>query len=89
MQLFKTPHINFMKYKYVALAVTFVVVLAGVLNVTVFHGLKPGVDFGGGTLIRVEFKDPTPVGQVRKALADVGLGSSTIQETGKKGYEYP
>jgi preprotein translocase SecF subunit len=88
MQLFKTPHINFMKYKYVALAVTFAIVLAGVLNVTVFHGLKPGVDFGGGTLIRVEFKDPIPVGQVRKLLADVGLGSSTIQETGKNGYEY-
>jgi preprotein translocase subunit SecF len=88
MQLFKTPHINFMKYKYVALAATFAIVLAGVLNITVFHGLKPGVDFGGGTLIRVEFKAPAPVGQVRKALADVGLGSSTIQETGKKGYEY-
>jgi preprotein translocase SecF subunit len=88
MQLFKTPHINFMKYKYVALAVTFIIVLAGILNITVFHGLKPGVDFGGGTLIRVEFKAPTPVNQVRKALADVGLGSSAIQETGKKGYEY-
>jgi preprotein translocase subunit SecF len=50
--------------------------------------LKPGVDFGGGTLIRVEFKDPTPVDQVRKQLADVGLGSSAIQETGKKGHEY-
>ncbi len=88
MQLFKTPHINFMRYKYVALGVTFAIVLAGILNITVFHGLKPGVDFGGGTLIRVEFKAPTPVGQVRKALADVGLGSSSIQETGKKGYEY-
>jgi len=88
MELFKTPHIQFMKYKFVALAASAVIVLAGVLNVTVFHGLKPGVDFGGGTLIRIEFKDPTPVGQVRKQLADVGLGSSVIQETGKKGHEY-
>jgi len=88
MELFKTPHIQFMKYKFVALAVTAVIVLAGILNMTVFHGLKPGVDFGGGTLIRIEFKDPTPVGQVRKQLADVGLGASTIQETGKKGHEY-
>jgi len=88
MELFKTPHIQFMKYKFVALVASAVIVLAGVLNVTVFHGLKPGVDFGGGTLIRIEFKDPTPVGQVRKQLADVGLGGSTIQETGKKGHEY-
>ena len=88
MELFKTPHIQFMKYKFVALAASAVIVLAGVLNVTVFHGLKPGVDFGGGTLIRIEFKDPTPVGQVRKQLADAGLGGSVIQETGKKGHEY-
>jgi len=88
MELFKTPHIQFMKYKFVALAASAVIVLAGVLNVTVFHGLKPGVDFGGGTLIRIEFKNPTPVGQVRKQLADAGLGNSVIQETGKKGYEY-
>ena len=88
MQLFKTPHINFMKYKYVVLAITFIIVVAGVLNITAFHGIKPGVDFGGGTLIRVQFKDPIDVGRVRKLLADVGLGGSTIQETGKKGYEY-
>ena len=88
MQLFKTPHINFMKYKFVALAVTFIIVLAGILNITVFHGLKPGVDFGGGTLIRVEFKSPTSVARLRDALANVGLGGSTIQETGKKGHEF-
>ena len=88
MELFKTPHIQFMKYKFVALIASAVIVLAGILNVTVFHGMKPGVDFGGGTLIRVEFKDPTPVDQVRKQLTDVGLGGSTIQETGKKGHEY-
>jgi len=88
MELFKTPHIKFMKYKFAALIASAVIVLAGVLNVTVFHGLKPGVDFGGGTLIRVEFKDPTTVDRVRKQLADVGLGGSVIQETGKKGHEY-
>ena len=88
MELFKTPHIKFMKYKFAALIASAVIVLAGVLNVTLFHGLKPGVDFGGGTLIRVEFKDPTTVDRVRKQLADVGLGGSVIQETGKKGHEY-
>jgi preprotein translocase subunit SecF len=88
MELFKTPHIKFMKYKYVALAVTGVIVLAGVLNVTLFHGLKPGVDFGGGTLIRVEYKDTTTIGQVRKRMADAGIGNSSIQETGKKGHEF-
>jgi len=88
MQLFKTPNIKFMKYKYIALAVTGVIVLAGVLNVTVFKGLKLGVDFGEGTLIRMMLKSPQPIGEVRQLLQRVGLGSSVIQESGKSGREY-
>ncbi len=87
MELFKTPHIKFMKYKFIALAVTGIIVLAGVLNVTLGKGLKLGVDFGGGTLIRVMFKEPIAVNKVRQLLGDVGLGNSVIQETGKKGRE--
>jgi preprotein translocase subunit SecF len=86
--LFKTPHIKFMKYKYVALAVTGAIVLAGILNVTVGKGLKLGVDFGGGTLIRVMFKTPVAVGDVRLQLKNVNLGNSVIQEGEKKGREF-
>ena len=88
MQLFKTPHIKFLKYKYIALAVTGIIVLAGILNVTIGKGLKLGVDFGEGTLIRVKFKTPTSVTDLRQLLADVGLGNSVIQETGKEGREF-
>lgn len=86
--LFKTPHINFMKYKYVALAVTGAIVLAGILNVTVGKGLKLGVDFGGGTLVRVMFKTPVAVGDVRLQLKNVNLGNTVIQEGEKKGREF-
>lgn len=88
MQLFATPHIRFLKYKYVALAVTGMIVLAGILNVTTGKGLKLGVDFGEGTLVRVMFKDPISVTQVRDMLKAVGLGNSVIQETEKKGKEF-
>jgi len=84
----KTPNIKFMKYKYIALAITGAIVLAGVLNVTVGKGLKLGVDFGGGTLIRVMFKTRAEVTDVRQILRDVGLGNSSIQETGKAGHEF-
>ena len=88
MQLFKTPQIKFMKYKYIALVITGIIVGAGILNVIVGKGLKLGVDFGGGTLIRVVLKNPIPVNEARKLLRDVGLGNSVIQETGRKGREY-
>lgn len=88
MQLFATPNIKFLKYKYLALALTGIIVLAGILNVTTGKGFKLGVDFGEGTLIRVMFKDPVSVTQLREMLKQVELGNSMIQETGKKGREF-
>ena len=88
MQLFKTPNIRFLKYKYIALAVTAVIVLAGVLNITVFKGLKLGVDFGEGTLLRIMTKSATDEGQIRDLLQTVGLGKSQVQKTGNTGREF-
>ena len=88
MELFKTPHIKFMKYKYIALGVTVAIVVAGILNVTLFKGLKLGVDFGEGSLVRVMLKTPAPVNEIRQMLKSVGLGNSVIQETGASGREY-
>ena len=88
MQLFKTPSIRFLKYKYIALAVTAVIVLAGVLNITVFKGLKLGVDFGEGTLLRVMMKTPSSEGQIRDLLQTIGLGKSQVQKIGNSGQEF-
>src|SRR5512138_1066910 len=88
MQLFKTPHIRFMKYKYIALAVTGVIVLAGVLNIAVFKGLKLGVDFGEGTLLRVMTKTRSSEGQIRDLLQTVGLGKSQVSKIGNTGQEF-
>jgi preprotein translocase subunit SecF len=88
MEFFKTPNINFMKYRFVALAFTGTVILAGVLNIFFGKGLKLGVDFGGGTLIRIVFKDPTSISGIRSELARAGLGESVIQESGQPGREF-
>ena len=87
MEIFKkTPTVPFMKYKFVALAVTSAIVLAGFVNIVLGRGLKLGVDFGEGTLIRVMYKTPVSVATVREELRAVGLGNSSIQESwGKKG----
>ncbi|MCJ7613072.1 MAG: protein translocase subunit SecF [Candidatus Aminicenantes bacterium] len=88
MKLLKATNINFMKWKFVALGVTFLIILAGLLNMTVGNGLKLGVDFGGGTLIRVVLKDSVSVSSIRDSLQSVGLGNSLIQATGKGGHEF-
>ena len=88
MQLFKTPNIKFLKYKYVALAVTVLIVLAGILNITVFKGLKLGVDFGEGTLLRIMLTTSSNEGQIRDLLGSVGLGKSQVQRSGNTGREF-
>ena len=88
MEFFKTPNINFMKYRFVALAVTGAVILAGLLNVFFGKGIRMGVDFGGGTLIRIVFRNPTTTGEIRAELSRADLGESVIQDSGQPGREY-
>ncbi|MDD8031311.1 MAG: protein translocase subunit SecF [Acidobacteriota bacterium] len=84
----KTPQLNFLKYKWIALGITLVIVVAGLVNILVGTGLKLGVDFGEGTLIRVVFKNPISVAEVRGLLSEVGLGGGIIQETGRESREF-
>jgi preprotein translocase subunit SecF len=88
MQLFKNANFNFMKYKYLAFVFSGIVIVAGIINISFGTGLKLGVDFSGGTLIRVKFKNPVPISDIRSALGDVKLGSSTIQELERGRREY-
>jgi preprotein translocase subunit SecF len=88
MQIFKKPHFRFMKYKYIAFSMSGILIIVGVINITSGKGLNSGIDFAGGSLIRIMFKDTIPTSQVRESLAEVGLGKSQIQKIGKTEREY-
>lgn len=88
MQLFKNPNFKFMKYKYLAFGLSGLIILAGILNLTAGKKLNLGVDFAGGTLVRLMFKYPIPISEVRQSLSDTGLGNSKIQEIEKGQREY-
>jgi preprotein translocase subunit SecF len=88
MEFFKTPHINFMRYKYFAFVLSGVIIVSGIINVTTRKGFRLGVDFSGGTLIRIRLKNPTPIEELRQSLKNVGLGGSSIQEIEKGKREY-
>lgn len=61
-------------------------VLAIVLFVTI--GLNYGVDFRGGTDIRVRFAAPTTAGAVRDELNGLDLRDLVVQDFGLQGREY-
>ncbi|MFC2158362.1 protein translocase subunit SecF [Acidobacteriota bacterium] len=88
MQIFNKPNFKFMKYKILALAVSGVIIAVGLINITVGKGINYGIDFAGGTLIRVAFQDEVPIADVRAALANAGFGNAPIQKVNKSEREY-
>lgn len=88
MQFLKKTNIPFLKYKYIALAVSGAVIVVGLLNFTVGKGITQGIDFQGGALIRVIFSSQVPIAEVRSTLNKAGIDKSRIQEVGASGREF-
>jgi preprotein translocase subunit SecF len=67
MHIFHNTHYNFLRWRWHALVVSWVVILAGIF-VLVTRGIPKGVEFAGGTVVITEFDQTTSVQQVRQAL---------------------
>jgi preprotein translocase subunit SecF len=87
MQIFKNTNYNFMRLKYIAFMVSGIIIAIGIVNIFVHKGLNYGVDFAGGTLIQVRFKEVYPIGDLRQSLKNAGF-SPKIQEVGKGEREF-
>ena len=80
-ELFANASINFTRWRWHALALSLVVILAGVATV-VSKGLPLGIDFTGGTLAVVEFKsDSVTEEQIRAAVSTLP-GDEIVQRYG-------
>ena len=77
-----------MKFKFFAFGLSGIIILIGILNFSVGKGLNYGVDFTGGTLIRLKFKYQVEISELRNSLSDIGLGTSRIQEMERGQREY-
>lgn len=63
------------------------VLLVGASLISVFvWGLKPGIDFKGGSIIEVEYTSRPSVAEVNTALDGLKLGAYSVRETGMSGY---
>ena len=88
MQIFTKPNFKYMKYKFVAIGISAVIISIGLINNFAGKGLNTGVDFAGGTLVQIRFKSVFPIEELRQSLGDAGLGSSKIQEVERGEREY-
>ena len=61
-------------------AVSITVIVISIASVILHGGLNLGIDFAGGTLVQVKFKQATSTEKLRQALDQIKLGGSIIQQ---------
>jgi preprotein translocase subunit SecF len=81
-EFFRNPNIDFLGKKWYFLAFSLVFSIAGVLSMLFWHGIPLGVDFSGGTLVRVKFASAPNDDQIRAQLDKSGLRNFRIQGYG-------
>lgn len=73
--------LNFLKYRFVAFAFSFILLCVFVIGTMARGGMVYGIDFAGGTKIIAQFKDPAVnEGVIREALSEY---SPTVQQIGE------
>ena len=80
MQIFHNPNYNFVRWRWHAIALSWIVIMAGLVAIWRM-GLPLGVEFSGGTIVIVQFDQPEPDnGAVRAAIdrAMPGVGQNSI-----------
>lgn len=79
-------HFDFVGYRKVAIVLSIVLNVASLLALLVV-GAKYGIDFAGGTLLHVRFKQPVAIAEVRGAVDQSGADIS-VQDFGTDKGEY-
>jgi preprotein translocase subunit SecF len=67
MHIFKDTHYDFLRWRWHAIALSWVIILTGIFAIWK-EGIPQGVEFAGGTVVVNKFDNPVSVQQVRQAL---------------------
>ena len=81
MELVKQTNIDFLGKRKVAIVLS-LILFFGSLGSLFIKGLNFGIDFTGGTLVEVGYKDPVKVEEVRSTLFENGFDDAIVQNFG-------
>ncbi|MFQ5431757.1 MAG: protein translocase subunit SecF [Nitrospinota bacterium] len=79
----KTSNIDFLKQRRLAFALSTLCILLTIISIVLHGGLHYGIDFAGGTLVQVKFKDTAPIQDIRDLFDDLNIGTGQIQQFGE------
>src|SRR5512147_790393 len=80
MQIFHNPNYNFIRWRWHAIGLSAAIIIAGAAMIY-SQGVPLGIDFSGGTLVRVQFEQQVSEDQVRRALDSIP-GDKVVQQFG-------
>lgn len=80
MHIFHNTQFDFLRWRWHAIVLSWVVILAGVATIAT-KGLPRGLEFAGGTAVVAEFEKDTSVEQVRGALEKTFGGENVILQS--------
>jgi preprotein translocase subunit SecF len=83
MKILSNPNFNFIKWRWHALVLSALIILAGLIKIAT-GGLPLGIDFSGGTLMVIRFEQPVDENAVRSAIESIP-GDKVIQPYGDTG----
>jgi len=79
MQIFKLPHIDYLRWKWPALAVSAAIIVAGLATIFT-RGIPMGIEFAGGSAVVAAFEQDVSLDQVRDAV-NRSFGGETVVHT--------
>jgi preprotein translocase SecF subunit len=76
-ELFRNPQIDWINAKKFFIGITIVLLLVGAISVQI-RGFNLGVDFTGGTMMIVRFKEPPTLANIRSALNESAIDTTKV-----------
>jgi len=84
MQILHNANYNFIRWRWHALALSALVIAAGLAVIISRGGMPMGIDFSGGTIVVVKFDQAVSEQQVRSAVDPIA-GEEVVQQYGEAG----
>ena len=82
LRIFHNTKYEFVKHWRLAAGLTVAFIVLGLVTFGITGGVKYSIDFTGGTLMQVQFKQAPDVAVVRSTLDKAGITGSEIQQYG-------
>jgi preprotein translocase subunit SecF len=75
--MLRSPNIKIIKFRKFTYIISALIIIAGAASIAVHKGLKLGIDFAGGNVLRVEVKNnDIGISEMRDVLLSTGYGSN-------------